>query len=142
MSIRWFTPVAALVLCSPLVGWAVDNDHDGVEDSVDACPHTAQLKKLDPKFPYAPAVNPERLQGEAKAHPVLPNGCEPDNDGDGVLNSQDYCPDDTAEAIAQGVASNGCPKQSDGDGTPDYRDRCPGTPAGVKADALGCEVKS
>ncbi len=142
MSIRGIAPLCALFLLTPLAVLAADSDHDGVEDGVDACPNTAQLKKLDPKFPYAAAVNPERLQEGAKAYPVLPNGCEPDSDGDGVVNSQDYCPEDTAEAISKGVASNGCPQQSDGDGTPDYRDRCPDTPAGVKADAFGCEVKS
>ncbi len=65
-------------------------------------------------------------------------GCELDSDGDGVVNSQDFCPDDAAEALIAGVAVNGCPRHSDDDGTPDYRDHCPGTPMGVSTDAQGC----
>ncbi|MBE9540811.1 MAG: thrombospondin type 3 repeat-containing protein, partial [Proteobacteria bacterium] len=68
------------------------------------------------------------------------NGCEFDTDGDGVINSKDYCPEDTVETLSKGVAVNGCPKQSDADGTPDYRDNCPDTPKGVKVDNLGCPM--
>lgn len=119
---------------------AADADHDGVSDEFDKCPDTAQLKKLPADFKYGVAVDPERLKPNAKAFPVDENGCEFDTDGDGVINSKDYCPQDTAESISKGVAVNGCPKQSDADGTPDYRDNCPGTPKGVKVDNLGCPL--
>ena len=68
------------------------------------------------------------------------HGCELDTDGDGVVNSEDYCPEDSKEVLSMGVAENGCPKHSDGDGVPDYRDRCPNTPAKVKTDKYGCET--
>ena len=119
---------------------ANDADADGVEDKFDKCPNTAQLKKLPADFKYGVAVDAERLNPRAKAFPVDKNGCEPDMDGDGVIDSQDYCPDDTAETLSKGIAVNGCPKQSDSDGTPDYRDNCPDTPRGVKVDNLGCPV--
>ncbi|MDX2503333.1 MAG: thrombospondin type 3 repeat-containing protein [Gammaproteobacteria bacterium] len=117
-----------------------DSDHDGVPDALDKCPDTVQLKKLPVDFKYAAAVNPERLEAGNKAHPVDKNGCEPDSDGDGVVNSQDYCPQDSKEALSRGIAENGCPKHSDADGTPDYRDKCPNTPKGVKTDKYGCQL--
>jgi OOP family OmpA-OmpF porin len=69
-------------------------------------------------------------------------GCEFDTDGDGVINSQDYCPQNTKIELSKGIAVNGCPKQSDFDGTPDYRDKCPDTPRGVKSDKDGCQIKN
>lgn len=137
-------PARILLLVIPLafagMAHAVDDDsdHDGVSDSVDKCPNTAQLKKLPATFKYAAAVNPERLKPEPKAHPVDEFGCEFDSDGDGVVNSMDYCPEDSKLMISMGVASNGCPVQSDADGTPDYRDRCPDTPRQVPTDRDGC----
>jgi len=119
-------------------GQEPDSDHDGVPDAADRCPNTAQLRKLAPDFRFGAAVNPERLKPRPQAHPVDAAGCEFDNDGDGVVNSRDFCPDDSAEALSAGVAVNGCPKHSDFDGTPDYRDRCPETPIGVATDAQGC----
>ena len=121
-------------------GQEADSDHDGVRDTLDKCLNTAQLRKLPANFKYAPAVNPERLKPGEQAYPVDKNGCEPDADGDGVVDSQDFCPDDSKEALSRGVAENGCPKHSDQDGTPDYRDRCPDTPRGVRADKNGCET--
>lgn len=121
---------------------ANDADADGVADELDKCPDTAQLKKLPANFKYGAAVDPERLIPGAKAFPVDEHGCEFDTDGDGIINSKDYCPEDSTEALSKGIASNGCPKQSDADGTPDYRDHCPGTPKGVKVDKFGCPVKS
>lgn len=58
-----------------------------------------------------------------------------DNDGDGVPNDKDKCPD-TPKGIK--VDKEGCPLDSDGDGVPDDRDLCPDTPAGTKVDDRGC----
>lgn len=119
---------------------ANDTDADGIEDRLDKCPDTAQLKKLPEDFKYSAAVDPQRLRPEAKAHPVDKNGCEFDSDNDGVVDSADYCPHDTAITLTRGVAANGCPKHSDADGTPDYRDNCPDTSRGIKVDHIGCPV--
>ena len=136
-----FTLPALLLLTTMVHSQAVpDSDHDGVADALDQCPDTAQLKKLPADFKYAAAVNPERLKAGEKAYPVDKRGCEFDNDGDGVVNSQDYCPDDSKTTLSRGIAANGCPKHSDADGTPDYRDDCPNTPRGVKTDKHGCEL--
>ena len=115
-----------------------DSDHDGVADKLDKCPDTPQLIKLPADFKYAPAVNPDRLNPDPQAYPVDEHGCEPDSDGDGVVDSEDYCPHDSKEALAKGIADNGCPRHSDQDGTPDYRDKCPDTPKGVRTDRFGC----
>jgi OOP family OmpA-OmpF porin len=61
-----------------------------------------------------------------------------DEDGDGVTNDADQCPNTPAGAS---VDSIGCPLDSDRDGVPDYRDKCPGTPEGAKVDSDGCTVK-
>lgn len=119
---------------------AMDSDHDGVPDSKDRCPNTAQLKKLPADFKFAAAVNPDRLKPEPRAYPVDQYGCEFDTDSDGVVNSKDYCQEDSKKSRSMGVAKNGCPKHSDGDGVPDYRDRCPNTPTKVKTDRYGCET--
>lgn len=120
---------------------ATDRDHDGVPDTADRCPDSAQLRKLPADFKFAPAVDPARLSQQPQAHPVDRYGCEIDSDGDGVVDSSDYCPQDSKQALAMGVAANGCPRHSDADGTPDYRDRCPATPAGTRTDRYGCELK-
>ena len=142
MKTYWLFLNALILVFTQTTAWASekDSDHDGVKDSVDQCPKTAQLKKVDPNFTYAVTVNPERRTPGPKAWPVLANGCEPDSDKDGVINSKDYCPNDSKEAISRGVASNGCPVHSDSDGTPDFRDNCPNTPKGVKTDKFGCAV--
>ena len=52
-------------------------------------------------------------------------GCPVDSDNDGVADYKDKCPNNTAEEISKGVNADGCPKDSDGDGIPDYKDDCP-----------------
>lgn len=121
--------------------YAADVDHDGIEDNIDMCPNTTQLKMVDSNFKYAITVDAKRLQKGPKAWPVMANGCEPDVDHDGVINSMDFCPQDTTLAISKGVAKNGCPIHSDSDGTPDFRDQCPGTVAGIPTDKEGCPLK-
>ena len=64
---------------------------------------------------------------------------EADSDGDGVVDSQDKCPNSAAGAQ---VGADGCPLDSDGDGVIDAEDKCPGTAQGVQVDAMGCEVDS
>ncbi|HEY0634608.1 MAG TPA: thrombospondin type 3 repeat-containing protein [Gammaproteobacteria bacterium] len=131
---------AAFLLFTVGQAIAADADHDGVPDERDHCPQSAQLKKVDPSFPYATAVDPVRLSSEPKSYPVDEYGCELDSDGDGVKDSADYCPNDAKETLVAGIAPNGCPKHSDSDGTPDYRDNCPDTPKGVRADQFGCPL--
>ncbi len=115
-----------------------DSDFDGIADAIDKCPNTAQLNKVSADFIYRAAVDPARLTKKSRSFPVDKNGCEYDNDGDGIVNSKDYCPDNSPESLTMGVAANGCPVHSDYDGTPDYRDKCPDTASNVKTDKFGC----
>ena len=66
-------------------------------------------------------------------------GCPIDSDGDGVPNYLDKCPNTPAGVT---VDARGCPVDTDGDGVPDYLDKCPDTPMGAKVDARGCPVDS
>lgn len=70
--------------------------------------------------------------------PVDIHGCPLDSDGDGVLDRDDECPN-TPPGVQ--VDRRGCPLDSDGDGVPDAYDQCPNTPAGVEVDARGCPLK-
>jgi len=62
---------------------------------------------------------------------------EMDADGDGVVNSQDKCPNTPKGAK---VDARGCPLDSDGDGVYDHLDKCPNTPRGLAVDYKGCPL--
>jgi outer membrane protein OmpA-like peptidoglycan-associated protein len=62
-----------------------------------------------------------------------------DYDGDGVIDSDDLCPD-TPGGIK--VDKSGCPLDTDNDGVPDHLDACPNTPNKVKVDKSGCPLDS
>jgi OOP family OmpA-OmpF porin len=81
----------------------------------------------------------ELTSAEAMAQFVVDVFLWPDDDGDGVPNHLDTCPDTPAGVTVDAV---GCPIDSDGDGVPDYLDTCPGTPRGVAVDDEGCPIDS
>ena len=116
----------------------IDADYDDVPDDRDKCLNTPLVKKIDPEDKFAAIFPEERRSPEPKSVPVDADGCALDTDQDGVPDYQDFCPEDSEQAISAGVHENGCPLQSDGDGTPDYRDNCPGTERGVATDKFGC----
>ncbi len=62
-----------------------------------------------------------------------------DQDGDGVLDADDACPDTPAGVEVDSV---GCPLDSDNDGVPDYMDQCPNTPENTVVDSTGCPLDS
>lgn len=117
---------------------ASDHDHDGVDDAIDQCPSTPQLKKHDKQFRYAALFSRQAVSSSPVSVAVDNTGCALDSDHDGVADHLDYCPNNTTIELSSGVSANGCPLQSDDDGTPDFRDRCPGTAMGVKTDRYGC----
>lgn len=65
-------------------------------------------------------------------------GCEKDSDGDGVGNMYDDCP---GTRLNSPVNSRGCSNETDTDqdGVADKDDRCPGTPRTASVTANGCE---
>lgn len=93
-----------------------DDDNDGVKNSIDQCPTTAEGVKVDE------------------------NGCALDSDKDGVLDGDDKCPD---TKLGTEVGADGCELDSDHDGVVDSQDICPNTPAGAKVNSDGCpqEIK-
>ncbi len=62
-------------------------------------------------------------------------GCPTDKDLDGIPDYLDEC---NETPIGVSVTKSGCPKDSDNDGIPDYQDDCPDTPPGNRVDANGC----
>ncbi|MDY6855893.1 MAG: OmpA family protein [Thermodesulfobacteriota bacterium] len=61
-----------------------------------------------------------------------------DNDGDGVYNALDKCPN---TPVGISVDNSGCPLlDSDGDGVYDSLDKCPNTPVGISVDNSGCPL--
>lgn len=82
---------------------APDGDHDGVPDSVDACPEVIGVATGDPRT----------------------NGCPPDTDEDGVDDLSDACPT-VRGIVTSDPATNGCPdRDRDHDGVPNELDACP-----------------
>jgi OOP family OmpA-OmpF porin len=65
-------------------------------------------------------------------------GCALDTDRDGVPDYRDDCPD---TPIGARVNERGCPLDDDGDGVVNDRDQCPDTAAGVEVDAQGCSLE-
>ncbi|SDL10115.1 Thrombospondin type 3 repeat-containing protein [Salinimicrobium catena] len=81
---------------------------------------------------------------EAVEYEHLRFGCDDgqvpeDSDNDGVIDSEDDCPNEAGPA-----SNNGCPvedQDSDNDGVVDSIDECPDTEAGVEVDEVGCPVE-
>lgn len=89
----------------------LDDDHDGVPNDADKCPHSHPDAAVDT------------------------NGCELDSDGDGVIDYFDRCPNTPAGTK---VDEKGCVLDSDNDGVIDAQDRCPDTPEGQSVNEDGC----
>ncbi len=104
------------------VAIVVDRDHDGVVDSLDACPDVAGLTAYEGCPDSDQDGIPDNLDkcpstiGLAKY-----NGCPiPDADADGINDEEDQCP-----SQAGLLKYHGCPiPDSDGDGVNDEEDSC------------------
>jgi serine protease len=110
-----------------------DSDGDGAADALDECP-------LDP----ANDADADGFCADLDDCPLTPNAdqldtdvdgagdaCDPDDDGDGVVDALDRCPLDAADA---------CHADVDADGVDDAGDACPDTAAGAAVDGAGCSV--
>ena len=126
-------PVPNKTQCYNLqVGWTWsignfgnDEDHDGVKGRKDKCQNT-DINFLQQQCP-----------GIKKKKLVDKQGCDLDNDKDGIHNCYDQCPD---TPIGAEVDSVGCPIDSDKDGIVDYLDNCANTPIGVSVTEKGCPI--
>jgi hypothetical protein len=95
---------------SPNIGEDSDSDGDGVNDSIDKCPHERGLKQFNgcPDDDGDGIINSKddcpNLKGELRC-----KGCPcPDQDGDGVSDDVDSCPNEKGSA-----RNKGCPEQSE-----------------------------
>lgn len=126
-------PMAVAVPAAPVVS---DRDHDGVVDSLDACPDQPGSAALH----GCPDRDGDGIPDKDDKCPDVPglaryHGCPiPDTDGDGINDEEDKCP--TVAGVAR---YQGCPvPDTDGDGVNDEEDKCP-TEAGP-ASNFGCPV--
>ena len=92
---------------------AIDSDFDGAPDGIDNC-----------KGVFNPGQRDTDGDGQGDA-------CDPDIDGDGLLNGTDPCPYDPKNACP--------PNDPDSDGVPNLLDNCPGVfnPAQIDTDGDG-----
>ena len=87
----------------------VDADADGIEDSVDNCPTVSNSDQINTD------------------NDTLGNACDDDDDGDGVIDSEDAFPLDNTETTdtdSDGMGNNADP-DDDGDGVIDSEDAFP-----------------
>ncbi|MGN6193832.1 MAG: OmpA family protein [Ginsengibacter sp.] len=101
----------------------VDRDHDGIVDSLDACPDQAGIAS----FHGCPDSDGDGIPDKDDKCPTVAGlakyqGCPiPDTDKDGINDEEDKCPN------VPGVARyQGCPvPDTDNDGVNDEEDKCP-----------------
>ena len=63
-----------------------------------------------------------------------------DQDGDGVPDNLDQCPNTPAGEVVDAVGCSGTQLDDDNDGVDNVIDQCPTTPAGAVVDANGCSA--
>lgn len=96
------------------VGCPLDSDQDGVFDGIDMCDGTIHSANdiHDEHAVVYKASDDGYTAGSNSTDGVL--GCPKDDDGDGVANGIDQCPD-----VGGCINEDGCPIDSDGDGVSD-----------------------
>ncbi|ATB48543.1 OmpA family protein [Corallococcus macrosporus] len=126
-----------------------DDDGDGIPDVTDVCPtepetvNGFQDEDGCPDDPNAHQPSAEERQPAAPPAPLTLPPPPVDTDGDGLVDSEDLCPN-AAEDTDGFEDEDGCPDpDNDQDGIPDAEDQCPleaETINGVKDDD-GCPDK-
>ena len=121
-----------------------DSDGDGVLDSEDNCPTTANPDQADSNGDGAgdaceEVVVPEQPDEPEPSDPPIETP-EQDSDGDGVPDVSDGCPTDAAKTSAGQCGCGVADTDSDGDGVPNCKDGCPSDAAKTSAGKCGCGV--
>jgi OOP family OmpA-OmpF porin len=119
-------PREVKVIPPPPIPMAVDQDKDGIVDSLDACPTEAGLQALN----GCPDMDGDGIADKDDKCADVPGiakyqGCPiPDTDKDGINDEEDKCVD-----VAGLARYQGCPAPDrDNDGVIDEDDRCPDLP--------------
>ena len=129
-----------------------DADNDGIIDSKDNCINTSNIDQADFDGDGIGDVCDDDRDGDGVLNtddvcPDTPgtaetNGC-PDSDSDGVIDKNDNCPDN-ANPNQEDADNDGvgdvCDDDRDGDGILNAEDTCPDSSIGVTVDVTGCEV--
>ncbi|HIF49446.1 MAG TPA: T9SS type A sorting domain-containing protein [Cytophagales bacterium] len=121
---RYFIAILAEVECAPEESGGINIEFD-LDDMIYGAIDLDNPTDLKGKKVVRPRTNQFYLEAT-------------DDDGDGVGNDDDQCPDTPQ---GETVDSNGCSdsqKDADGDGVSDDVDQCPDTPTGETVDASGC----
>ena len=82
---------------------------------------------------------PERRVCARGTNWLFRDGCIQDQDGDGVTDDIDECPNTVSGAA---IHVNGCERDDDGDNVVNHLDDCLNTRANAPVDARGCEIRS
>ena len=93
---------------------------------------TDQILSLGFQYSFGDKSDDAMPMAVAAAEPAA----EMDNDGDGVPNARDVCPNTPAGTM---VNDYGCIADADRDGVADDKDRCPRSTPGADVDEAGCE---
>jgi hypothetical protein len=123
-------------------------DADGPDDTFGTDDDNLRLSAASPCIDAGDnAAVPPGLTTDLDGHPRISHGTvdmgayeRQDEDGDGVLNDDDNCPD---TAAGDPVDADGCSTaDDDGDGVLNDADACPDTPSCATVDAAGCPSDS
>jgi MYXO-CTERM domain-containing protein len=130
-----------------------DQDHDGLNDLVDACPTAPEDVDTfqDADGCPDPDNDGDNVLDVDDGAPLVPEDLDgfedtdgvpdPDNDHDSVLDADDGCPNEP-EDVDTFEDANGCPDpDNDGDTVLDVDDQCPLTPGTVAAHGCSESVR-
>lgn len=114
------------------INCAPDSDGDGVPDSADNCPNTANVDQTDADGDGVGDVCDNCAQ--------TANANQSDSDGDGVGDACDICSTDPQKVFPGQCGCGVVDVDSDLDGTADCHDQCPNDPNKIAPGQCGCGV--
>lgn len=144
------TPPGEAVDSNGCAASQLDEDMDGVPDSLDACQGTPAGESVDAVGCSASQEDGDSdgvmdafdaCPGTSLGSVVDAGGCalyQLDTDGDSIMDNMDQCPTTSAGNVVNGVGCAAHERDTDDDGVNDANDVCDGTSTAEEADSLGC----